>query len=448
MASPPGARRISGSNRAPSNRVSRRDRTLLVNWDEQARRFEMTTSGILEYSQSETEMASPQKAAVKLEGRPVWAEVSLTALEANLRAMRRHIGTQRKILAVVKGNAYGHGAVPVSKALARAGADWFGVTCSAEGAELREAGLRLPILVLTGFWPGEEKRIIENRLTPAITRCDQLPLLERAAARLKVSPRRPIGFHLKMDTGMNRLGITLGDVECFARQLAACPHLKLTGTFTHFASSEVFTTEQTAEQQKLFGQALDRLRGLGIDPGIVHLANSAAIVSRPETWADMVRPGALLYGYHQNYDPPERRAAAEKELKVTPALSLRARVISVRDVPAGSGVGYDARFTTSRPSRIAVIAAGYADGLLRLLGNRGSVLVRGQKAPLVGIVSMDLAMADVTGIAGAALGDIATIYGTDGDSAQYASDMARQLGTVTSDVLCALGKRVPRFYLR
>jgi alanine racemase len=393
-------------------------------------------------------MASPRKAAVKLQGRPVWAEISLAALEQNLRAIRRHVGAQRKILAVVKGNGYGHGAVPVSKALARAGADWFGVTCSGEGTELREAGIRQPILVLTGFWPGEEKRIIENGLTPTITRYEQLELLERAAARCKVSPRRPISFHLKMDTGMNRLGITPDDVECFARQLAACPHLKLTGTFTHFASSEVFTTEQTAQQQRLFEQALDRLRGLGVDPGIVHLANSAAIASRPETWADMVRPGALLYGYHQNYDPPERRAAAEKELKVTPALSLRARVISVRDVPVGSGVGYNARFTASRPSRVAVIAAGYADGLPRLLGNRGSLLVRGQKAPLVGIVSMDLAMVDVTDIEGAAVGDIATIYGSDGDATQYASDVARQLGTVTSDVLCTLGKRVPCFYLR
>ena len=392
-------------------------------------------------------MASPQKAAVKFEGRPVWAEVSLTALEQNLRAMRRHIGAQRKILAVVKGNAYGHGAVPVSKALARAGADWFGVTCSAEGLELREAGIRQPILLLTGFWPGEEKRIIESHLTPAITRCEQLSLLERAAARLKLSPRRPLGIHLKIDTGMNRLGVTPADVEGFARQLAACPHLKLIGTFSHFASSEVFTSEQTARQQRIFEKALDRLRGLGIHPGIVHLANSAAIASRPETWADMVRPGALLYGYHQNYDPPARRATAENELKLTPVLSLRARIISVRDVPAGSGVGYDAQFTADRPSRIAVIAAGYADGLPRALGNRGSVLVRGQKAPLVGIVSMDLAMVNVTGVEGASLGDIATIYGTDGNATQFASELARQLGTVTSDVLSALGTRVPRFYL-
>ncbi len=407
----------------------------------------MTTSSILEYPHRETEMASPQKAAVKVEGRPVWVEVSLAALSENLQAIRGHVGAQRKILAVVKGNAYGHGAVPVSKALARAGADWLGVTCSQEGIELRAAGIRLPILLLAGFWPGEEKRIIEESLTPALTRIEQLALLERAAARCKVNPRRPIGVHLKIDTGMNRLGIAPGDMERLARQLASCPHVKLTGTFTHFASSEVFTTEQTAQQQRVFEQALQQLRESGIDPGIVHLANSAAIASRSETWADMVRPGALLYGYHQNYDPAERRAAAEQEIRLAPALALRSRVISLRDVPTGAGVGYNARYTASRPSRIAVIAAGYADGLPRALGNRGSVIVRGKKAPLVGIVSMDLAMADVTGVEGVAVGDIATIFGKDGDAAQYASDVARQLGTVTSDVLSGLGSRVPRFYL-
>ena len=309
----------------------------------------MTTGTVLEYSQRETKMASSQKSVLKLEGRPVWAEVSLAALEQNLRAVRRHIGAQRKILAVVKGNAYGHGAVQVSKALARAGADWFGVTCSAEGLELREAGFRQPILLLTGFWPGEEKRIVEHQLTPAITRCEQLSILERAAARLKVSPRRPLGIHVKIDTGMNRLGLAPADVDSFARQLADSPHLKLTGTFTHFASSEVFTTEQTAQQLQIFEKALARLRELGIDPGTVHLANSAAIASRPETWAEMVRPGALLYGYHQNYNPPSRRVIAEKELKLIPVLSLRTRVISLRDVPTGSGVGYDAQFTASRP---------------------------------------------------------------------------------------------------
>jgi len=384
----------------------------------------------------------------------VWAEVRLRALAHNLRLIKRHVnsqptssGRQRKVLAVVKANGYGHGAVPVSRAFAKAGADWFGVTCTAEGAELRESGIRQPILVLTGFWVGEERRLLEQRLTPAITSCEQLRYLEREAARAKRSPRDPVGFHLKIDTGMNRLGISPADVDRFARHLADCPHLRLEGVFTHFASSEVFTTEQTEQQEKLFSGALARLHELGVHWGIVHMANSAAVAARPTSWADMVRPGAVLYGYHQFYNPPERKGEAEAKLPLNPALALRARVISLRDVAAGQGVGYNSQFVASRPSRIAVIAAGYADGLLRGLGNRGRVILHGSFAPLVGIVSMDLATVEVTGIEGVALGDVATIYGADGPAEQYVSDVASGLGTVTSDLLCALGRRVPRFYL-
>lgn len=378
----------------------------------------------------------------------------MSALAHNLRLVKQHINSQptrsgqkRKVLAVVKANAYGHGAVPVARTFAKAGADWFGVTCTAEGAELRESGIRQPILVLTGFWAGEEQRLLELRLTPAITSCEQLRYLERAAARAKRSPRGPAGFHLKIDTGMNRLGIPPADLDRFARELANCPHLRLEGIFTHFASSEVFTTEQTEQQERLFAGALARLAELGVPRGIVHMANSAAAAARPTTLADMVRPGAVLYGYHQFYDPPERKAEVEVKLPLIPALAFRARVISLRDVAAGQGVGYNSRFVARRPSRVAVIAAGYADGLLRGLGNRGRVILHGSFAPLVGIVSMDLAMVDVTGIEGVALGDVATIYGAEGQAKQYASDVACALGTVTSDVLCALGKRVPRFYL-
>ena len=386
--------------------------------------------------------------AVQFDGRPVWTEIRLGALEHNLRAIKRHVNEssprgKRKVLAVVKANAYGHGAVAVARALAKAGADWFGVTCTVEGAELREAGIRQPILVLTGFWPGEEKLLLEHRLTPAITRCEQLRYLERAAARA----RRPVGFHLKIDTGMNRLGISSDDVDCLARELAACPHLRLEGTFTHFASSEVFTTEQSECQEKAFAGALAQLRTLGLEPGIVHMANSAAIAARPSTWADMVRPGAIIYGYHQFYDPPECKAEIEAKLPLKPALSLRTRLISLRNVTAGQGVGYNARFVAPGPSRIAVLAAGYADGLVRTLGNRGRVIIRGQFAPLAGTISMDLSMVDVTGIEGVSVGDVATMYGSDGQLAQYASDVAHELGTVTSDLLCALGWRVPRFYL-
>jgi alanine racemase len=394
----------------------------------------------------------PMARAVKFDGRPIWAEVSLGALTHNLRAIRAHInpaGTRprRKILAVIKSNAYGHGIVPVARALSKARADWFGVTCSAEGAELREAGIREPVLILTGFWAGEEKRILDNHLTPAVMRADQLRLLEKAAAQHRKSTKRPVEFHLKIDTGMNRLGIPPRELPAFARALADCPHLSLAGTFTHIASSEVFTTEQTLEQEKSFDAALACMRSLGLDPGIVHMANSAAIVSRPTTWRDLVRPGAILYGYHQFFEPSELNPEMEAKLPVRPVLSFRARIISIKDLPPGARVGYNARWTAPAPSRVAVLAAGYADGLVRMLSNKGRVIVRGALAPIVGTVSMDLTTADVTGIPDARVGDIATIYGTDGATTQSVPDVARIANTASADLLCALGKRVPRFYL-
>jgi alanine racemase len=462
--------------------------------------------------------------SIHVGGRPVWAEISLKAILRNLGIIREHVnpaertrgvgrdsggeagggflakerrtgksacateserqksrpeasGTKgekqrrRMILAVVKSNAYGLGAVPISNALAKAGTEWFGVTCANEGIELRASGIRKRILVLTGFWPGEEKRLLENYLTPTVTRVDDLRHLERAAksflgksARRKSArgrsssgnaftgnsfafkaPRVP--FHLKINTGMNRLGISPSEVEAFARALAACPHIELEGTFTHFASAEDFIGGQTVTQEEMFRACLDRLRALGVPPGIVHLANSGAICARPETWADMVRPGAILYGYHQRFDPPEKRSAVMAEMPLEPCLSLRARIISLRNVPPGEAVGYSARFITERPSRIAVINAGYADGVVRARTNRGCALVRERRVPLVGTISMDLTTLDVTDVPGVALGDVVTIYGKDGKSAIEVSDVAPEIGTVTSDLLCALGRRVPKYYV-
>lgn len=388
---------------------------------------------------------------IKFEGRPVWAEIRLSALAHNLRAIRRQISSSKarrsaapKILAVVKANAYGHGAVPVARALSRAGADWFGVTCSAEGIELREHGIRERILLLTGFWPGEEKRIIEHRLTPTIIHCQQLRTLEKAAARAR---RGPVAVHLKLQTGMNRLGMSPSDLPCFARTLADCPHLRLEGVFTHFASSEVFADDKTERQQRVFEAALEQLRSMGFSAPLVHMANSAAVASRPPTWATMVRPGLVLYGYHQSYEPAERTAEANAKMPLHPVLSLRARLISLRTVPAGQAVGYNGRWVASRPSRIAVISAGYADGLPRALFGRGRVIIRGRFTPLVGSISMDLITADVTDVPDVQLGDVATIYGADGGTELYVSEVAQTLGTVTSELCCAIGQRVPRFYL-
>jgi alanine racemase len=270
-----------------------------------------------------------------------------------------------------------------------------------------------------------------------------LRLLERAAARA----RRRIKFHVKFQTGMNRLGLSAGDVPCFARTLASCPHIECQGIFTHFASSEVFTDDRVEQQQREFERILEQLRGLGVSAPLMHMANSAAVASRPQTWANMVRPGLVLYGYHQSYEPPELTAQTNAKMPLQPALALRARLISLRDTPTGQAVGYNGRWVAQRPSRIAVISAGYADGLPRALTNKGRVIIRGRFAPLVGTVSMDLTTADVTDIPDVGIGDVATFYGADGDAAQYVSEVAGQLGTVTSELCCALGTRVPRFYL-
>lgn len=392
-------------------------------------------------------MARAAQSGIHFDGRPVWAEISLGAIARNLRLIRGAIGRKRKILAIVKANAYGLGAAEISKALARMGVEAFGVTCSQEGIELRNAGIRQPILLLTGFWPGEEKRILKYKLTPTIARLGQIQLLERAAKSNARRSRSRILFHLKIDSGMNRLGLAPREIPAFVSEFAACPHLQLGGTFTHFASSEDFRTQQNEQQEEVFTDALEQLRRAGISPGIVHMANSGAICARPATWADMVRPGAVLYGYHQGFEPSDVAAEVRGRLRIEPCLSLRSRIISLREVAAGESVGYSARFVAERPSRIAVIAAGYADGIVRHRTNRGCVIVKGQLTPLVGAISMDLSMVDVTDVPGAAVGDIVTIYGREGGVSMEVDHVARQIGTVTSDLLCAIGRRVPRFYL-
>jgi alanine racemase len=400
-------------------------------------------------------MRRTEKHPQDLVGRPVWAEVSLPALRENIRAIRDYVNpasdkrkTPRKVLSIVKGNAYGHGSPEVAKALEKFGSDWFGVASAGEGIELRKGGLRKPILVLGGFWLGEENSLVAHNLTPAIHRCEQLALFEAAAAAAR---KKNVPIHLKIDTGMNRLGIAPADIDCFANQLAKCKRLALGGTFTHLASSEVLTDSltgrQTPEQLERFFGAVDRLRARRIDPGILHIANSAAIAARPETWADMVRPGAVLYGYHPGFDPLERRAEFESKLALRPVMSLRARLINVRSIPAGGCVGYNASWIAKRSSHVAVLAAGYGDGIHRSLGNRGSVYIRGSAAPIIGIVSMDVTMLDVTDVPDVVIGDIATVYGTDGDHTYPADVVARSIGTVTSDLISGVSRRVPRFYL-
>ncbi len=411
-------------------------------------RTEHPLSGMLEEQ-------PPMTKTIHVGSRPVWAEVSVNAILHNLDVIRKQIGAKRKVLAVVKSNAYGLGALPIAKALQKAGVEWFGVTCANEGVELRESGIRGRILILTGFWFGEEGRIIEHNLTPTVTRVEDVAHLERAAKTLRrkwssASSRggsKKLRFHLKINTGMNRLGIAPSEIDAFAGELARCNHVEHEGTFTHFASSDDFESKQSEEQERVFRECLDDLRRRGISPGIVHMANSAAICARPSPWFDMVRPGAMLYGYYQSFAPSEIQQEVQSKLRLEPSLSMRARIISLRDLPRGQAVGYSARFTTERPSRIAVINAGYADGIVRQRTNHGCAIVHGQPVPLVGTISMDLTILDVTSVPDVALGDVVTIYGKDGNSQIVVSDVAREIRTVTSELLCAVGKRVARYYI-
>ncbi|HXE74830.1 MAG TPA: alanine racemase [Candidatus Xenobia bacterium] len=376
--------------------------------------------------------------------RPCWAEISLNQLKENLNIIRRHVG-DRKVLCVVKADAYGHGAVPVARALEEAGADALGVACVAEAVELRRGGIRAPVIVLTGFFPGEEQELLEYGITPGITEIGQLERLEKAAA----AAGRPVRCHVKFDTGMGRLGIPCNEVGRLLEVLSQCRAVRVEGLYTHFAAAEDFTSSQTAEQVARFEKLRAQCAAAGLKPAAIHLANTGAIVARPETWGTMVRPGSMLYGYLSFYKFPEgqdRSAELAAQVPVRPVLTLKAQVYSIRELPAGAPLGYGATFVASRPSRIAILPVGYGDGWRRGLSGKARVIVRGRFAPMVGTVGMDLTFADVTDIPGTQPGDEIVLIGINGTQAIPPTELARSLGTVASEVLTGLSKRVPRIY--
>lgn len=377
--------------------------------------------------------------------RPCWAEISLGQLKENLAIVRRHVGPQRKILAVVKADAYGHGAVPVARALEQAGVEALGVACVCEGVELRQAGLRTPIVVLTGFFPGEEQELLEHNITPGITEVGQVERLQKAAQ----AAGRRVRCHVKIDTGMGRLGVPCSEVPRLLDTLAASPAVEVEGLYTHFASSEDFTSEQTPKQLQCFEKARAQLAARGLQPPLVHLANTGAIVGWPETWGTMVRPGSMLYGYLSFFKFPagqDRQAEFSQKLPVRPVLTLKARVYLVREYPARAPLGYGANYVTERPSRIAVLPIGYGDGWRRSLSGRCRVIVRGRFAPAVGTIGMDLTLADVTDVPGVQAGDEIILIGSNGTTCIPPTEPAAAMGTVASEILSGLGKRVPRVY--
>jgi len=367
--------------------------------------------------------------------RPTWAEIDLDALAANLAAVRQRVRAA-PILAVVKADAYGHGAVEVARALEAEGVETFGVALPEEGIELRRAGIARPIVLLGGFTPEQAEPVLAHDLIPAIYRPDQVAALAGAASRRGVRAKA----HLKIDTGMGRLGLPAADVPAFAPLLEETRAIDLCGAFSHLAVADDPADPFTRLQIDLFLRALEALRERSLRPAQVHLANSAAILDHPPAWLTLVRPGLVLYGYL----PSDRMTP----LAVRPVLSLRSRIIYLKSVSPGTSLGYGRTFVASRTTRVGSLALGYDDGVPRSVGNKGHVLVRGRKAPIIGRVSMDLTTVDLGEIPDVALGEEAVVIGRSGQEALGADQVAAWAGTITWEVLCGIGSRVPRLYRR
>ena len=382
----------------------------------------------------------PDQRSLALDGR-TWAEVSLGTLRENFRVVQAHVGANVAVCAVVKADGYGHGATECALALEAEGAPWLGVTDAAEGRALRSAGIWTRILLMTGIWRGEEDSIVAHNLTPTVWESWHIERLEKAARKQQVV----LPVHLKVDTGMNRLGAPNGALPELCDKLAACEHLRLEGVSTHFASAEVLDSNDAPRQMARFEEALAMLAGKGLHPPLVHMGNSAAVAARPETWKTMVRPGILLYGYSL---PTARggKTTNESALPLRPVLSWKTRILTVKDVARGEAVGYMGTYVAEQHSRIAVLPVGYADGYPRLLSNRARVIVRGEYAPVVGRVSMDLTMVDVGQIPGVAVGDEVILIGSSGAKSVDAVELAQLCESVPYEILCGISQRVPRVY--
>jgi alanine racemase len=376
--------------------------------------------------------------------RPTWADVSLATLRQNFRTVQKHLGAAVTVCAVVKADAYGHGAVECSRALEGEGAKWLGVTSLDEAIPLRDAGIQSNILLMTGFWRGEEAEIIRLQLTPTVWELWQIESLDKAAAGLGIA-RHPV--HLKVDTGMGRLGVAVEQLPAVLRALSAAKHLRLEGLSTHLASSEIMDAPSVAEQERNFEVARKMVRESGFEPSFVHMANTGAVISRRETWNTMVRPGVALYGYYLPFQRAGREVSGGTlRLPVKPILTWKTRILSLRNFAANQALGYGATYVTKAPAHVAVLPVGYADGYNRQLSNRGRVMVRDHYAPIVGRISMDLTLADVTGIPGVSVGDEVILLGsTDGLSVD-ALEHAELANSTPYEILCNISKRVPRRY--
>jgi alanine racemase len=379
----------------------------------------------------------PQRAVPADAVRPTRAEVNLAHLRHNLRVVQRLSGG-RPVWAVLKADGYGHGAKAVARTLERAGASGMCVALLEEGIELRDAGIKLPILVTGGYYGRAWGELLRHELTPVLHDPGQV---EALADEVRYSRAEPIAVHVKIDTGMSRLGVLPNELARLAESLHRHPEVRLDGLMTHFACADAGEVPSIDAQLDAFDQATLTLAGLGLTPRVRHAANSAALMRSERAWLDLVRPGISLFGV-------EPRVGLCKELR--PVMRVGTAIVALRDVPVGASAGYGGTWVASRPSRIATVPIGYADGLVRALSNKGALLVRGRRAPIAGAVSMDMTMLDVTDIEGVKLGDECVVLGTQkgplGEDSIGVTEVAAQLGTIPWEVLTNVSRRVPRFY--
>ena len=370
--------------------------------------------------------------------RPTWAEIDLDALASNFQRVREQAGRGVKVMAVVKANAYGHGVRDCASRLAAEGADWFAVATPEEGEELRSTGIRQPALSLGGFWAGQEQLCVRERIIPVVYHLEMIEALDRAA----LAAGTVADIHLKIDTGMGRLGVRFDEVGEFVDALRAYRNVRVDGLMTHFAAADDpdlnhFTSEQ-AERLRL---ADETLRSREYAPGHVHLANSAGTFGSIAAVGNMVRTGGVLYGLWRDVLPPTIDSP-----RLRPVMSLYTRITLLKRVSAGETLGYGRTFEAPRETMVATLPIGYNDGYVRVLSNRGRVIVRGQYAPVVGLISMDLTLIDVTDVRGVELNDRVTLIGEEGGLSVTAEDLAKTAGTLSYEITCGISARVPREY--
>ncbi len=369
-------------------------------------------------------------------GRPTWAEINLDALVGNYHTLAALIDVRRRLIPVVKADAYGHGAVSVCRALSQAGATAFAVAIVEEGLELRSAGISQQILVLEGTFPGQEEEAVAAGLTPTVFSPDSVRRLENAAAARSVE----VSAHIKIDTGMSRLGMPWNNLKPLLEALHDAEHIRLTGTFSHLACAEEEHRGFTLEQLARFRHSLHQIRKARFDPGEIHLANSAGLLYWETLRGWAARPGIALYGY----SPSPQQCPVE----LKPVLTLKSRIGQIQTIVPGESVGYNRRFIAARETDVATVPVGYADGYRRSLSGVARVIIRDRFVDVLGTISMDMIVIDVTEVPDACLGDEVILLGSAPNCRIDAAAWADSLGTIPYEILCGISPRVPRIPVR